>query len=117
MNFVTHIGLALGLLLLISLLVWQGVMDIIQLLLTSGWSLLWLPLIWLPSFIPATQGWRILFQSPQIPSFGHTLLAMWMISTNRINAGPRTGIVPPAVIDLSAGYHDPSTKPGEDETA
>ena len=78
MNFVTHIGLALGLLLLISLLVWQGVMDIIQLLLTSGWSLMWLPLIWLPSFIPATQGWRILFQSPQTPGFGHTLLAMWM---------------------------------------
>ncbi|MFT7461603.1 MAG: hypothetical protein ACI909_004306, partial [Planctomycetota bacterium] len=50
MNIVTHIGLAIGLLLLISLLIWQGVLDVANLLLSSGWSLLWLPLIWLPSF-------------------------------------------------------------------
>ncbi len=78
MNIITHIGLALGLLLFISLLVWQGVIDVIQLLLTSGWSLLWLPLIWLPSFIPSTQGWRVLFQTAQRPDFSHAFLAMWM---------------------------------------
>ena len=78
MNIVTHIGLALGLLLLISLLMWQGVVEVIQLLLASGWSLLWLPLIWLPNFIPATQGWRMLFSTHQPPDFGHALLAMWM---------------------------------------
>jgi len=78
MNIVTHTGLALGLLLLISLLIWQGVVDVIQLLFTSGWSLLWLPLIWLPSFVPATQGWRVLFKPTKAPGFGHSLLAMWM---------------------------------------
>ncbi|MFT5350886.1 MAG: putative membrane protein [Gammaproteobacteria bacterium] len=75
---VTHIGLAIGLLLLISLLIWQGVLDVANLLLSSGWSLLWLPLIWLPSFIPATQGWRVLFDPQRSPGFTHSLLAMWM---------------------------------------
>ncbi len=78
MNILTYIGLALGLLMLISLLIWQGVIDVLQLLLSSGWSLLWLPLIWLPSFIPATQGWRMLFKSRQSPEFVHAFLAMWM---------------------------------------
>lgn len=78
MNILTHIGLALGLLLLISLLIWQGAVEVIHLLLASGWSLLWLPLVWLPNFIPATQGWRMLFNSRQRPEFGHALLAMWM---------------------------------------
>ncbi|MFT5134942.1 MAG: putative membrane protein [Gammaproteobacteria bacterium] len=78
MNIVTHIGLAIGLLLLISLLIWQGVLDVANLLLSSGWSLLWLPLIWLPSFIPATQGWRVLFDPQRSPGFTHSLLAMWM---------------------------------------
>ncbi len=78
MNFVAHIGLAIGLLLLISLLIWQGIMDVIQLLFTSGWVLLWLPLVWLPSLVPATQGWRSLLLSRQPPDFGHALLAMWM---------------------------------------
>jgi putative membrane protein len=78
MKFFAHFGLALGLLLLISLLIWQGVADVIQLLLASGWSLLWLPLVWLPNFIPATQGWRMLFSSRQPPDFAHALLAMWM---------------------------------------
>ncbi len=78
MNIVTRIGLALGLLLLISLIIWQGALEVIQLLLSSGWNLLWLPLVWCPTFIPATQGWRMLFNSTRSPSFKHALLAMWM---------------------------------------
>ena len=78
MNILTQIGLVLGLILFITLLIWQGVIDVIQLLLTSGWSLLWLPLIWLPSFIPATQGWRVLFHPLEAPNFVPSLLAMWM---------------------------------------
>jgi putative membrane protein len=78
MNILTHAGLALGLVLFITLLIWQGVLEVIQLLLTSGWSLLWLSLIWLPSFIPATQGWRVLFQVDKRPGFIPSFLAMWL---------------------------------------
>lgn len=78
MRMITQLGLALGLLILIALLVWQGVLDVVDLLITSGWQLLWLPLLWVPQFIPATQAWRILFKPLQQPGFVHALLAMWM---------------------------------------
>ena len=78
MNIITQIGLTIGLLLLIGLLVWQGALEVFYLLLASGWSLLLLPLIWLPSFVPVAQGWRILLESRQKPGFAQALLALWM---------------------------------------
>ena len=78
MRFVIQIGFGLGLSLLIGLLVWQGFLDILKLLLASGWLLLLLPLAWFPVLLPATQGWRQLFRPEQTPSFSHGLLALWM---------------------------------------
>ncbi len=78
MKTMTHIGLGIGLLLLVTLLIWQGVMDVIQLLLSSGWGLLWLPLIWAPSLFIATHAWHILFKPGQAPDYRQALLAMWM---------------------------------------
>ena len=78
MRFVTQAGLVLGLALLISLLVRQGFMEVLQLLLDSGWYLLLLPLAWFPTLLPAAQGWRQLFRSDQTPTFSHALLALWM---------------------------------------
>ncbi len=78
MRFLTQIGLALGLLLLIGLLAWQGFLQILQLLFSSGWYLLLLPLAWFPVLLPAAQGWRQLFKPDHLPSFVHALLALWM---------------------------------------
>jgi len=78
MSIITRLGLFSGLLLLLVLLLWQGAVDVFHLLLTSGWSLLWLPLIWLPNLLPSTQGWRCLFRPGQEPGFIRALLAMWM---------------------------------------
>ena len=78
MRLLTQIGLVLGLSLLIGLLVWQGFMDVLRLLLDSGWYLLLLPLAWSPVLLPATQGWRQLFRPEQTPTFSHGLLALWM---------------------------------------
>ncbi|MCZ6526658.1 MAG: lysylphosphatidylglycerol synthase domain-containing protein [Gammaproteobacteria bacterium] len=78
MKLLTRIGLTAGLLLLVCLLIWQGVMDVVQLLVTSGWGLLWLPLAWLPNFLPATYAWWLLFKREQSPNFMQALLAMWM---------------------------------------
>lgn len=63
---------------LIGLLVWQGFMEVLQLLLDSGWYLLLLPLAWFPILLPATQGWRQLFRTDQVPTFSRALLALWM---------------------------------------
>ena len=78
LRFLTQIGLVLGLGLLIGLLVWQGFMEVLLLLLDSGWYLLLLPLAWFPVLLPATQGWRQLFGPGQAPKFSHALLALWM---------------------------------------
>jgi len=78
MTTLTRAGLFLGVLLLIALLIWQGALEVFRLLLSSGWGLLWLPLIWLPSLLPSTQAWRCLFKQGEEPDFGHALLAMWM---------------------------------------
>ena len=78
MRFLAHTGLLAGILLLVGLLLWQGVVDVWSLLATSGWILLCLPLLWLPSFLPAAEGWRSLFPADQQPRFLHALLAIWM---------------------------------------
>lgn len=69
--------LVFGLLLLVLLLIWQGLMDIFRLLFNSGWQLLWLPLAWLPNILPATESWRVLFDGSRRPSYLNALLAMW----------------------------------------
>ena len=78
MSIIARLGLALGLLLLIGLIIWQGAMDVFTLLLTTGWTLLWLPLVWFPNLLPATQGWRLLLMIDVRPAFIHALLAIWM---------------------------------------
>ena len=78
MRILTQAGLALGLLLLLGLLVWQGFLEVLRLLAASGWRLLSLPLVWLPSLLVATIGWLRLFPPAAAPRFGHGLLAMWV---------------------------------------
>ena len=78
MHYITHIGLAAGLLLLIGLIMWHGAVDVLQVLMDSGFELLLLPLAWIPSLLLATQGWRILLVSRTCPSFGRAFMAMWM---------------------------------------
>lgn len=78
MRILTQTGLILGVLLLIALLIWQGVLDVVELLLASGWWLLSLPFAWLPSLLLATQGWLFLFPQQSAPRYQHALLAMWV---------------------------------------
>jgi putative membrane protein len=53
-------------------------MDAIQLLINTGWNLLWLPIIWSPALIPATQSWRLLFGEHPPPGFLAALVATWI---------------------------------------
>ncbi len=78
MRMLTQVGLVAGLLLLIGLLAWQGVLDILALLLASGWWLLALPFVWLPSLLVATQGWLCVFPEGAAPRYVHALVAMWV---------------------------------------
>jgi putative membrane protein len=78
MHILSYVGLLLGLIILILLLLWQGISDIFQLLLTSGWTLLYLPVVWSPCLIPAAVSWRMLFLKPDIPSFSNVFVALWI---------------------------------------
>ena len=78
MKVLTQIGLGIGLVILIALVLRQGVTDILHLLTASGWVLLLLPLVWIPSLLPLTEAWRRLFDPAQRPAFGRALAAMWM---------------------------------------
>ena len=73
-----HIGLFLGLFILIFLLAWQGILEVINLLFSSGWQLLWLPIIWLPNIIPTTEAWRLCFHHSVKPTIKVSLIAMWI---------------------------------------
>ena len=78
MKLLSIAGLIAGLMLLTVLLTWYGVWEIILLLLTTGWVLLWLPVVWLPSIIPTTEAWRLLFAVERKPGFLPAIAAMWM---------------------------------------
>lgn len=75
---ITYFGLIAGILLLVILLVWQGFMEVLQLLISSGWQLLLIPLVWLPSVVPTTESWRFCFRDGHWPSVKDSLIAMWV---------------------------------------
>ncbi|MBI4006667.1 MAG: flippase-like domain-containing protein [Gammaproteobacteria bacterium] len=78
MKHLSVAGMILGLMLFALLLIWQGLWEIIQLLIKSGWALLWLPLVWLPILVPASESWRLLFDKSHKPPFLTALTALWM---------------------------------------
>ncbi|MFQ5660778.1 MAG: lysylphosphatidylglycerol synthase domain-containing protein [Gammaproteobacteria bacterium] len=78
MKVISYLGLVAGLGLFGILLAWQGIGDVFQLLMASGWTLLFLPAVWLPNLLFATEAWRLLFIAERKPAFGHSLWAIWM---------------------------------------
>ena len=78
MKRIALIGLFTGLLIFIGLLVWQGVTDVFSLVLSSGWALLWLPIVWLPCFLPLAQSWRLCFLPGRLPTMPQSLMGIWL---------------------------------------
>ena len=78
MKYLPSISLIAGLVLLTFLIMWQGLEQIFHLLFSSGWSLLLLPLVWLPNVFPITESWRLLFEPSRKPPMLLSLFAMWL---------------------------------------
>lgn len=78
MKRIALIGLFTGLFIFICLLFWQGFTDVLNLLFSSGWALLWLPVVWLPCLIPLAHSWRLCFITEPVPSLKKALLGIWM---------------------------------------
>ena len=78
MHIISYLGLLLGLIVLILLLVWFGLGEILNLLFTSGWKLLLLPVVWSPAVFVASYSWQFLFNDNRVPSYPKLLAANWM---------------------------------------
>ena len=75
-RILSYIGLLVGILILTLLIFWQGFAEIFGLLFESGFSLLLLPVVWLPSLIIAVISWYQLFPNKIVPPFKELLLAL-----------------------------------------
>ncbi len=78
MHLLPVIGLVLGLLIFIVLILWHGIEEIFDLLVTSGLELLFLPVAWFPCLIAAAISWRMLFPKHHTPGFGSVFKALWI---------------------------------------
>jgi putative membrane protein len=74
----SYIGLLAGLLIMVILIAWSGIGEITELLVASGFSLLLLPIVWLPCLFFAVVSWHYLFPVERIPPFKELSLALWM---------------------------------------
>ena len=77
-RLISYIALLIGVLLLALLIFWQGFTEIFGLLFKSGFSLLFLPIVWLPSLVVAVISWYQLFPSKIVPTFKELFLALWV---------------------------------------
>ena len=77
-RLLSYIGLLIGILLLTLLVFWQGFTEIFGLLFESGLSLLFLPIVWMPSLVVAVISWYQLFPNKIVPPFKELFLALWV---------------------------------------
>lgn len=78
MYILSYAGLLLGLIILTLLISGHGFSEIVHLLSDSGWGMLSLPFVWLPSLLIAAVSWRMLFTGTRTPPYRHILAAVWM---------------------------------------
>ena len=77
-RILSYIGLLIGLSVLALLIFWQGFNEIFNLLFKSGFSLLYLPIVWMPSLFVAVISWYQLFPKKNVPPFKELFLALWI---------------------------------------
>ena len=78
LKIASYIGLVVGLVILTGLVVYEGVTNIFDLLASTGWSLLWVPVIWVPTVFMNARCWQLLFVKEHAPSFFQAFYAQWM---------------------------------------
>jgi putative membrane protein len=78
MKIASYIGLIVGLAILTGLIAWQGAAEIGSLLLSSGWALLLVPVVWLPCVFMNARCWQLLFDPVFAPGYWRVFYAQWM---------------------------------------
>ena len=78
MKRLTYAGLLIGLTVLAGLIAWRGIGEVGAILLSSGWGLLVLPIVWAPMLLLTAVAWRMLFEPDAAPQFHWLLAATWI---------------------------------------
>ncbi len=63
---------------LTGLILWQGIGEVFEIIIASGWPILLVPLAWSPTIVLGTLTWQCLFEPGREPPFRHTFMALWM---------------------------------------
>ena len=74
----SYIGLFVGLAVMTGLIAWQGVGEVSDIILSSGWPVFLVPLAWSPTIFLGTMAWRLLFEPGKEPTFRDAFMALWM---------------------------------------
>jgi len=74
----SYIGLFIGLVVMTGLIAWQGVGEVSDIILASGWPIFLVPLAWSPTVVLGTMTWRLLFEPGKEPCFKDAFMALWM---------------------------------------
>jgi len=77
-KILSYIGLIVGLAIMTGLIAWQGLGEVSDIILASGWPIMLVPLAWSPTVIFGTMTWRLLFEPGKEPSFKDIFMALWM---------------------------------------
>lgn len=77
-KLISYIGLFVGLAVMTGLIAWQGLGDISEIILASGWPILLVPLAWSPTVFLGSMTWQLLFEPGREPPFRQIFMALWM---------------------------------------
>ncbi len=61
-----------------GLIAWQGLGEVSDLILGSGWPILLVPLAWGPTVFLGTLSWQLLFDPEREPRYWQLFMALWM---------------------------------------
>lgn len=74
----SYIGLIIGLAVMTGLIAWQGVGNVSDLILATGWPILLVPLAWSPTVFLGSLTWQLLFEPGHEPPYKQIFMALWM---------------------------------------
>ncbi len=77
-KILSYIGLFIGLAVMTGLIAWQGLGDVSDIILASGWPILLVPLAWSPTVFLGTLSWQLLFAADRQPPYRQLFMALWM---------------------------------------
>lgn len=74
----SYIGLFIGLAVMTGLIAWQGLGDVAEIIIASGWPILLVPLAWSPTVFLGSLSWQLLFAPGHQPTYRQIFMALWM---------------------------------------